>query len=329
MVAKQQNQRTSIRGNPGPAPVDSGDNNAVQEHTNGGTNGGALVVQNPQVPDWANDYESTGEGLSKKQQDNLIPRMTLLQPLSKQCNSADPKYVPGAQAGMVHAPVIAESPLIECRRGKIGQQEYNGPGLLLQACFLNNGVNEWIARDAGGGFIGAHPLVKDNVEQTMLHHGAKRVPDAKNPKRFKWLNGNHEFIETRNCAFFLFVEEPDGEGGYQQKSPPEELMAALSFKSTEHTFVKSWMTQMNRRRMPNGRDADIYCNIWRMTAKYMANTEGNWYGWQVDWVSLVPTRELLVRGRDLHHAFTRGEKEIAPEDDQGGESNETATSGVM
>jgi hypothetical protein len=320
MVTRQQtrNERTSIRGT-SPAQGEPETNNAVVQ-SNGG-NGHAVAAQEP-MPEWMEGYESKGVGLSTKAQDNQIPRLTLLQPLSKQCNSAEVKYVPGAEPGMVHIPSLAERPLIECKSGKIGQKEYNGPGLLVQVCFWTNGVNEWIARDAGGGFVGIHPLIDDNVGKTMEALGAKRQPDAKNPNKMVWMKGNHEFIETRNYAYLLHVEEEDEHGNW--RTTGELLPLAVGFKSTEHTFAKEWMGQMNRHRLPNGQPADIWLGLWRVTTRYVSKTQGSWYGWRADWAGWARDAAHVAKGREYNEAFTSGVKEMeAPVDERGDESGYT------
>jgi len=226
-----------------------------------------------------------GKGISKDQSDNMVPLIYILQAQSPQVMKRNPQYIEGAEAGSIWL------------RG-IGDPVVNGEeGVLFQPCYFNKDWVEWIPRDAGGGFVGRHPVLPDD---------AKNVGDPRNPNRVNMMrpNGN-QLRETRYHA-----------GLVHGRGAPMPFVIPMS--SSGHTTSRSWMFLMNSKQLPGGGTAPSFAQLYRLKTKLRTNAQGEWYAWDVEdegWVSSIKDYEL---GNALHDAFDVGAKdaEVPYHDDE-------------
>jgi hypothetical protein len=225
-----------------------------------------------------------GEGVSKAQDDNLVPLVYILQKQSPQVEKRDSKYVEGAEAADIWLR-NAPSPIVK------GEE-----GILFQPCYFSIDWVEWVPRDKGGGFVARHKeLPKD---------AAKHV-DPQNPNKVKYLrpNGN-EVIQTRNhIGYVLNGKQP--------------LPYVIPMYSSGHTTSREWMFRINSQQLPNGQTAASYARLYRLRTRARSNQLGTWYSWDIadeGWVS----KDQWERGKQLYKAFAGGEKEaeapIAPDE---------------
>lgn len=232
-----------------------------------------------------------GKGVSTAQDDNQVPLIYVLQPLSPQVDKRDPRYIDGAEAGDIWLR-NAPDPIVK-----------GETGILFQPCSFWHDVGEWIPRDDGGGFVARHKVLPGNAVKTV---------DPKNPALVKYRtpDGN-ELVETRNHAGYVVTE--DGPIPY-----------VLPLTSTGHSVSRSWMFMMNSQRGPDGAKPPSWACVYRLKTIQKKNKKGAWFvlvaenagdHGQTRWVDTVEDYE---RGSALYEAFASGQKQAeAPVADVG------------
>lgn len=233
-----------------------------------------------------------GQGVSTAVEDNLVPFIGILQAQSPQVLKRNPKYVEGAEA--------ADILLTSLNRYWKGET-----GILFQPCAFSQDYVEWKLRDNGGGFVGRHPQMPTT---------AKETPDAKDPNRKLWLMpSGTQIVHTRyHYGIILNGEDAQGEG-----APLGLMQAVISLNSTGHTFSRTWMTQMNGLRLPNGKAAPARSRKWLLTSDPKSNQSGDWFGWKVADRGWITDLEQYDMGTALFQAIRDGSVRAAiPEQTQ-------------
>ena len=214
-------------------------------------------------------------GLSSDIEDNLVPLIYILQPLSPQVDKTDDRYIKGAEASDIWLKG-AETELI---KGDVG--------ILFQLVWIEKVWIEWVPRDSGGGYVGVHEKLPDD---------AREVRDPQSKKvRFMRPNGN-EVIHTRQHAGLVLTD--DG----------EELEYVIPMSSSGHTASRGWMTDMRKVKMPDGSSCPIFGALWRLRTHARKNNLGRWFTWDVEQEGFVPDLAALERGYKLHMAFAEKKK---------------------
>lgn len=290
-----------------PAPVAQ-----VPATTKQSTAAPANVRINPQLPAHLRDRmkADAGRGLSGKQEDNLVPMIYILQAQSPQVLKKNSAYIQGAEAGCILLRNAA-NPLVPVDEA-----------IFFQPCAFDKDVVEWIPRDDGGGFVARHRFEgrEDKIDHVAQRLKAKRIEDPKNPNKVRFVLPNgHELIETRYHIGYVGRELESRKLDedvtiYSIAGQPMPFVIPLS--STGHTFSKAWMFYMNQIQGVNG-IAPSYSRIYKLSTKFLQNTQGDWYGWDyedIGWLDEVD----FDRGRALNFAFEKGEKQIEEPLEQGG-----------
>lgn len=218
--------------------------------------------------------KDSGKGVSTRQEDNLVPMITILQKMSPQCEKKDPKYMDGADAGVIWLKG-ADDPLVS------GED-----GIVVQPCHFDG--PDWVEwKPNRGGFVARHPTRPSDASEMV---------DAKTKKK-SWVrkNGN-EVVETRYHTVRVFKE--DG-------TKPAYV---IPLSSTGHTVSKDWMFRMNNTALPSGEKAPSFACLWKLSTRYRENDSGNWYQFQVERVGWVESVEDYEQGLSLFTAFDKGEK---------------------
>lgn len=245
--------------------------------------------------------EGPGRGVSKKIEDNLVPLVYVLQPMSPQVLKKNPDYIEGAEAGMLWLrndndplmPSIADD---------------DEEGILVQPCYFNACVIEWIPRKAGGGFVRRHDAMPAN---------AIKKADPDNPRRISYVTpeGN-ELRESREHVVRIFRGD-------------ERLGYVIPFASTNLSVSKGWMTMMNRKTKEDGDSFDSWFGLYRIQTKYRSNSDGDWYMLNVTDEGFVDSIEDIRAGEAMFKAFDTGAKKVADDEykgmkegDEGGDSTE-------
>lgn len=233
--------------------------------------------------------EYAGKGVSTDAADNLVPLVYVLQAQSPQCLKRGDNYIEGAEAGFIWLR-NADNPVI------------NGEdGLLFQPCAFWKDVVEWIPRGengGGGGYVQAHKYqAGEDLEHLAKRLGAKQVQDPKKPERYSWIMENgHELIETRYHA------------GYAIREDGTALAYVIPLSGSGHTFSREWMFKIGQKRLPSGKAAASWSNIYKLTTRFRTNADGDWFMLAVDNGHWVTTAEELDRGLALYQAFETGAK---------------------
>lgn len=295
---------------------------------------GLPQTTNGKVPEIVEDFlppahlaefaeRDAGQGVSTSADDNLVPLIYVLQPLSPQCDRRSPQYVEGAEAGdlwLRNAPMGLEVVKANFENARAAGQE--NFGLLAQPCYFHRDVVEWVPRDEGGGggqgFVGRHA-----VERAQDVAGAKPGVDRKtgkaDPNAWTTADGEHDLVETRNHAVLLHL------GG-------RALPYLLPLTSTGHSVSRAWMSKINQKLIdcpvPKG-DPDYeakvsdwmermarankptvypsYAYLYRLTTEQRSNNQGKWFSIVVQDARWATRLEYLA-GRKLHEQFAKGER---------------------
>jgi hypothetical protein len=235
--------------------------------------------------------EDAGKGTSQAAEDNLVPLVYVLQPMSPQVDRRDAAYVEGAEPGDIwlrNAP-----PGHELVKGNVG--------ILAQPCYFYKDVSEWVPRDDGGGkgngFVGRHA-----VDRAALVPGA--VQDPEDPNHWTSAGGDHDLVETRNHVMLVHV-------------PGRALRYLLPLSSTGHSVSRAWMSKMNDKVVQDGdakgKPYPSYAYLYRLTTEQRSNAQGKWFSLVAEderWA----TPDEYLSGRRLNELFAAGElRAEAPE----------------
>lgn len=213
------------------------------------------LVERPDLLPQAYDYgEDTAKGFENQTgQDYQVPFLSLLQDMSPQVTGAHGSAVEGARAGMMYNTVT--------------QDLYDGDVLIVPALTEHVYV-EWIPREQGGGFVGAHPLDSEMVAE------AKRVAKAQE-KSFGDLvspDGN-DIVETFYVYGVLCPEDQD----------PQPVV--IAFTSTKIRVYKQWMSKIRMFTVPrqDGSKArpPLFAHLSKISTVRQTNKKGTFFNFQV------------------------------------------------
>jgi hypothetical protein len=233
--------------------------------------------------------ETAGQGISTSADDNLVPQISVLQPLSPEVLDG-PAKIEGAKAG----DFLVTDRAIDGREG-----------IWFQPCHQGHIWLEFTPLSQGGGFVAAYEFTGED----SLPPGAQR----REKNQFFMPNGN-QVIHYRQWAGILW---DDGIG----------LEKVISFKSTGHTVAKEWMTKANQsNRFSNGESRSLPAHIYKLTTSMRRNQSGQWYIINVGDAILITSAEgqrvvqhparAYNMGMSLLKAFAGQEKRaatVAPE----------------
>jgi hypothetical protein len=215
-------------------------------------------------------------GTSAAPEDNLVPLIYILQPLSPQVLEGSDTYMPGAKAGTIWLRNFAE-PFID---GNVG--------ILFQPCCFSKDWIEWIPRKAGGGFVARHEECPP---------GAELVEDDENGRVVHRLPNGNEVVEVRYHM------------GYVHRGVDQRLPFVIPMTSTGHTVSKNWVFNMNQRRLPNGMRAKSFMGLYRLRTKLRKNKKGAWFAFEVTEEGFITSPNDMIAAKELQDAFRLGVKQ--------------------
>jgi hypothetical protein len=258
-----------------------------------------------------------GKGVSTEADDNLVPLIYVLQPLSPQVQQG-PAYIQGAMAGDIWLK-NATDPIVK-----------GSEGIWYMPCAMYLRWTEWIPRDKGGGFVASYEYFGRNNPPP----GASRDESEKGRPRFRFESGN-ECVETRYEAGYVWR---DG----------QPMPYVIPFKSTGHTVARGWMTRRGSLRRKDGTIWPSWSHIYKLTTATKRNNLGLWYIFNIgDPVLYIPGhgkpheeglkiiggdyKAAYKLGKQLEEAFDKGVKREAAEEmdadieDEGGIDDRAGT----
>jgi hypothetical protein len=195
----------------------------------------------------------SGRGLSSAQHDNIIPQLSVLQPLSPEVMDG-PDAVEGAKAGdfLFGGSVIK-----------------GAKGVWFQPVAQAHRLFEFTPLDRGGGFVAEHAIPRDSAGRQAFVNGEPKMPDeVERGVGYERLfpNGNH-LIHYRHWAGFLWLDK---------KTPTP---CVIAFKSSGHTVARNWMTRASSLRLDGFPDKklDLFSHVYHLTTAQRRNSKGQWY----------------------------------------------------
>lgn len=219
-----------------------------------------------------------GKGLSKSQDDNIVPLIYLLQALSPQVNPRSPEYLEGAAPGDIWLR-NTPNPIVK-----------GDKGLLFQPCHFSKDWVEWVPRVRGGGFVERHADRPHDAEQREV------MGDGGPAMRWVRPNGN-EVIETRYHV------------GYAMPEGATPMPFVIPMTSSAHTVSRQWMFAMNSKRIGDQSASSWYC-FYLLKSKERSKNNRTWMTWDISDAGWITNEEEYARGAALHEAFAKGEKVV-------------------
>ena len=237
------------------------------------------------VPDHIRQ-KGQGRGTSKAAEDNLVPMIAVLQPLSPQLNKQNQgKYIQEAEPGS-----------ILCR----GMDPEVTDEVIFQHCHFSKSIVEWVPRTKGGGFVGRHLTWPKDMVTGKSEDGRRQIMMTR--------EGNH-LVETRYHVGHVVT----GQGLM--------LPFIIPFSSTGHTTSRTWMNMMNSVLVEDEETGemvvpDAWKRLYRLTTVQRTNAAGVWYvlnpqpaGWA--------SPEQIAKGLQLYLDFEKGNKQYGEEEETG------------
>lgn len=221
--------------------------------------------------------QDAGKGVSGAAEDNLVPLLYVLQPLSPQVDPNSPAYIEGAKAGDLW--------LRNAREAIVGGLQ----GLAFQPCYITKDWVEWLPDR--GGFVGRHDQRPAEAKQ-----------DPENKNKWRMPNGN-SVVETRYVVGIAHV------GSLR-------MPYIIPFSSTGHTVERGWNTARGTHKLPNGQPMPAFASIWILHTVQRSNKKGKWYSIAPSWGSYVD-KDTYLEGRSLHDSMATGEKKMEAPVDEG------------
>lgn len=202
--------------------------------------------------------DGASTALQAGRQDLAIPFLRVLQSNSPQVNRDDPKYVPGAEAGMFI--------------NTVSNQLWEGRevGVMVAVVAYQRSYTEWKPRGQSGQSGG---FVKDWGSDDTNYKRANPVPAKKN--RMATPEGT-EMVQSGN--YFVFAVNPQT-GAYSQM--------LLSLAGTQLKKSRRWNSLIKTEQMihPNTQQPFTpppFFRLYRLTTVHEQNDQGNWKGLKVE-----------------------------------------------
>lgn len=242
-------------------------------------------TQEAQLPsaDLFEEMEADGGiGLSSDAADNIVPFIYILQPLSPQVLPNNDALIPGAEPGHIWLR---------------GSDEPLSSEIWFQPSHFYKDIVEWVPRKSGGGLVARYAW-KGSVPDSVP--GAKEYRDPERPQVLRWKSkAGNDLVETRYYGGHVLY--PDDEA-----RSAEQYFIALS--STGHTFGKTLMTTMNKRRSPRGNKVPIFSSMYLLGTVGKSNNAGEWYSFELKDTAWVTDRIQYEEGRILQQQFESGDR---------------------
>ena len=213
------------------------------------------------------------QGLGVLEQDDLaIPFLRILGDNSPQVKKRDPKYVDGAEPGMLFNSLTHD--VIDGEKG-----------ISVIPCAYVRQYIEWQDRGQGTGApVNIYPASSDILSKTTRDEFRKdRLP-----------NGN--YIE-KTASHFVII------------SGDSPSTALISMKSTQLKISRKWNSMMSGIKMKgaNGMFTPAsFSHIYKLKTTQMSNDKGTWFGWEVSKVGPVTDKGLYDQAKAFSENISKG-----------------------
>jgi len=192
-----------------------------------------------------------GQGFENQDnQDISVPFLRLLQGLSEQVKPVKDGGMEGAEVGMM--------------LNSVTEELFDGDeGVLFVPAVTEHVVNEWVPRDAGGGFVGTYEL----TDKIFVDAKAASTEFGK----YKTESGN-DLVET----FYVYGVLVDDDGNCTP--------IIVDFTSTKIKAYKKWMSKLRMFLVDMGgqkKNPPLFANLTRIKSTRQKNTKGEFYNYDI------------------------------------------------
>jgi hypothetical protein len=204
--------------------------------------------------------------------DLALPYLAILQALSPQVVKANPKRIPDAEEGDLFNTVT--------------QDLYAGSeGVTVVPCAYQRANVEWMPRDSGGGFVAQH--IGDEILSRT----------TRDERGFDVLqNGN--LVITTAYYYCLLVE------------PGHNSPVVLSMARTQLKKARRWNSVMGgiQATAPDGSvfNPPMFSHLYKVTTVPEAKKNYNWFGFNIEMVSMIQDSGLYHAARKLAVDVSKG-----------------------
>ena len=219
-----------------------------------------------------------GKGVSKNQDDKIIPMIRVLQAQSPQCLKQKAEFIPGAEAGDFYMPNTPQ-PLVK------GEE-----GLRVQSCAFKTCWLEFDGpRDQRPNFVRRHDVGADGRPDGVV--GLELDADG------------FDYVDPRGHRYTFSREHYVLVNG--------RLPFLLPFGGSGHSVSRGWQTLMDQFRLDDGSVEPSWNRRYRLTTVPRSNDSGDWFAIRVEVdgegdASLVSDAEF-DRGLQFYEAVMGGE----------------------
>jgi hypothetical protein len=249
-----------------------------------------VAVKEVNLPSIAMYEEDAGLSSGIRTQDMAMPFLQILQPLSPQCDRSDPKYIPGAEAGM-----LVNTVTHDLFKGETD-------GVLVVPIFQRTTYIEWKTRESGGGFV------RDHGEGDG--EGALATSQKDDKGRDILPNGN-QLVKT--MTFVAALTDEDG-----LTFDP----IVINFTSTQLKKARNWNTLISRLTRPDDPSKPlghiIFAGKYRFKTVREQNDKGKWHGFHIESAGYAGA-SVYARAKELHLSLTKGTTKVDLSRAEGGE----------
>jgi hypothetical protein len=240
------------------------------------------------------DFETdSGAGFEgADSQSFAIPYLVILQKGSPQVDEDDGKFMKDAKVGMFF--------------NTVSQALYDS--VTVCPAYYQRMLVEWVPRDAGGGFRGAHH--PSSIDLNTL--------ERDDSGRFRMENGN-ALADTR--YHFVLIVNDDG------STEP----CVISLTSTQIKKSKQWMTQMNSLKVTGKKGPytpPMSSHLYTVTSVKEENDKGSWKGWKFEMDAMLTAKQagIYVSAGDFRKMVQEGDAVVtAPPETEGSSSTSSGS----
>ena len=199
---------------------------------------------------------SAGSGTEElTMQEQAIPRLTILQKLSKQLDANEPEYIEKARAGMIF--------------DSVSQELYSGTdGVIIIPVKYTLKFIEWKLRKNGGGFVADHGANR-SIEATCTR-------DENN----RYITKNGTEIQ-KTCEYFCIMLTGKNPRPVSISMSRSQLKIATRFNSI---VAMERITLLNDKKIT----PPLFYRYYRLFSQLMKKNEDTWYG-----IALTPIDQTL------------------------------------
>ena len=239
----------------------------------------------------AYSVDGEGDGFEEANESAFaVPRLKLLQKMSPVCDEDRDEYIEGAKAGM----------WFETSTQMLFSKD---TGVVVVPCHYKRVFLEWNVREEGGGLVQEYDAVSG--ESLM-------VTTKKDDNNRDILPNGHELQDTR-VHYVLIMDMDTG----MVITP-----AVVSLTRTQATASRNWMSKMRGCKLPNGKGAAMFAQVYRLTSVVRTKDENSWSVMKDGLVGILPevfpeTQETVFQmAKDFRDMINSGHAKVQHDDEE-------------